>query len=218
MSRPPDQHKRDKLLDRAASVLARAGVIDTSLRSLATELGTSSRMLVYYFGTKEQLILKVLAREQQRATISIDELLTTPGALRKQLLDDWRSITTGDTRDSLRILGQVFGAACGQDRPYADYTDETLGQLTRTLRDRLIAIGMPTNAAHFRAEVTIAAIQGLVIKRFTEENPAEVDATYRQLVDAFVLAPIRRRRRLTELEEAWSAETTSKEERQPRLR
>ena len=42
-----DEQKREQLLDQAAAVLARRGVVDTSLRSLAAELGTSARMLVY---------------------------------------------------------------------------------------------------------------------------------------------------------------------------
>jgi len=46
--RPIDHAKREKLLVAAGSVLARTGVTDTSLRTLAAELGTSARMLVYY--------------------------------------------------------------------------------------------------------------------------------------------------------------------------
>ena len=42
-----DEQKREQLLDQAAAVLARRGVVDTSLRSVAAELGTSARMLVY---------------------------------------------------------------------------------------------------------------------------------------------------------------------------
>jgi hypothetical protein len=37
-------------------VLARTGLVDTSLRSLAAEMGTSARMLVYYFGSDEFLL------------------------------------------------------------------------------------------------------------------------------------------------------------------
>jgi AcrR family transcriptional regulator len=65
--RPIAHAKREKLLVAAGSVLARTGVTDTSLRTLAAEMGTSARMLVYYFGSKEQLILEVMNRQQRAA-------------------------------------------------------------------------------------------------------------------------------------------------------
>jgi AcrR family transcriptional regulator len=61
--RPVDHVKREELLASAAAILARTGVVDTSLRSLAAEMGTSARMLVYYFGSKEHLILEVMHRQ-----------------------------------------------------------------------------------------------------------------------------------------------------------
>jgi AcrR family transcriptional regulator len=57
--RTENDRRRDKceqLVDQAAAVLARRGVVDTSLRSLAAELGTSARTLVYWFGSKDDLL------------------------------------------------------------------------------------------------------------------------------------------------------------------
>jgi AcrR family transcriptional regulator len=59
VARPIDHDKRDALLAEAAAVLARRGVVDTSLRALAAEMGTSARMLIFYFGSKENLILEM---------------------------------------------------------------------------------------------------------------------------------------------------------------
>jgi AcrR family transcriptional regulator len=183
--RPVDHAKRDALLDEATEVLARTGVVDTSLRSLATEMGTSARMLIYYFGSKENLILSVLRRQVVVETV----LLHTVEEFRQWCLDDWQVVTRGHKRASVRIMEQVFGAACGQDSPYADYTAATLAHLVRNSQARMEAIGMPPDVAHARSRLALAAIQGLVIEYFTTHDPGAVDETYRQLIDDVLLAP-----------------------------
>jgi len=71
--RPIDHAKREELLAAAGAILARTGVVDTSLRELASRMGTSARMLVYYFGSKEHLILEVLTREQREVIPQTEE-------------------------------------------------------------------------------------------------------------------------------------------------
>ena len=185
MPRPVDHAKRDDLLDQATEVLARTGVVDTSLRSLAAEMGTSARMLIYYFGSKENLILSVLRRQVVVETV----LLSTVAELRQWCLDDWQEVTRGRKLSSVRIMEQVFGAACGQDSPYAEYTSATLAHLVCNSRARLEAVGIPADVALARSRLALAAIQGLVIEYFTTDDPAAVDETYRQLIDDVVLAP-----------------------------
>ncbi|WP_193045345.1 TetR/AcrR family transcriptional regulator [Mycolicibacterium baixiangningiae] len=191
MPRTVDLDKRRELLADVATVLARTGLIDTSLRALAAELNTSARMLVYYFGSKEQLILEVLNR-QQRAAIpqtSEVELPTSIAAHRQWCFEDWHACTQGERRDTLRIVEQVFGAACGRDSPYREYTWETLTLLTRNSRARLLALGMPVHVAETRSRIALAAFQGMLIEYFTAPDPSYVDDTFRRFVDEFLLAP-----------------------------
>ena len=195
MPRPVDQDKREELLDAAGAVLARTGVVDTSLRSLAAEMGTSARMLVYYFGSKEQLILEII-RRQQHAAIPATEDVAPPASIaahRQWCFEDWYACTRGERRDTLRIVLQVFGAACGFDSPYREYTWETLSLLTRNSRARLQALGMPAHVAETRSRIALAAFQGFIIEFFTADDPAQVDETFTRFVDEFLLAPFERR-------------------------
>ncbi|MDX1874771.1 TetR/AcrR family transcriptional regulator [Mycolicibacterium sp. 120266] len=191
MSRAPDHEKREALLAAAGAVLARIGVLDTSLRALAAEMGTSARMLVYYFGTKEQLILEVLTRQQRAAIPETDEL-ELPASIeahRQWCFEDWYACTRGERRDTLRVVEQVFGAACGLDSPYRSYTWETLSLLTRNSQARLEALGMPTHVAETRSRIALAAFQGFIIEFFTADDPSVVDETFTRFVDEFLLAP-----------------------------
>lgn len=186
-----DQMKRDRLLAGAASVFAREGVVDTSLRTLATELGTSARMLVYYFGTKDQLMLEVLNRQQRQAIPETDELElpVSVAAHRQWCFDDWNACTRGERSESLRVVLQVFGAACSCDSPYREYTWDTLALLTRNSKARLTALGMPEHVAETRSRIALAAFQGFIIEFFTADDPAYVDDTFGRFVDEFLLAP-----------------------------
>lgn len=54
--------KRAELADGAADYLLAQGVGVASLRNLATALGTSDRMLLHYFATKDELVAAALER------------------------------------------------------------------------------------------------------------------------------------------------------------
>lgn len=191
MPRPIDRAKREELLARAGAVLARTGVVDTSLRGLATELGTSARMLIHYFGSKENLILEVLHRQQRAAIPETDDLHLpeSVAAHREWCFEDWHACTRGERRDTLRVVLQVFGAACGVDSPYREYTWQTLSLLTRNSQARLEAIGMPTRTAETRSRLALATFQGLIIEYFTADDPTHVDETFTRFIDEFLLAP-----------------------------
>ncbi|WP_280276695.1 TetR/AcrR family transcriptional regulator [Nocardia wallacei] len=188
MARRTDHEKREQLLAQASEILCRRGIVDTSLRTLATEMGTSARMLIYYFGSKEQLLLDVLALHRQQVTPSSEDL-TSPAGLRAWAFADWESMMRGEKRIGVRIQEQIFGAACAQDSPYAAYTSETLTQLIRNLEAMLRAIGMPAELAATRADITINALQGLVMRYCTAEDPTLIDRSFRRLIDDLLLAP-----------------------------
>jgi AcrR family transcriptional regulator len=189
--RPPDLAKREQLLADAGAVLARIGVIDTSLRELAAQMNTSARMLVHYFGSKDRLILEVLNRQQRAAIPDTGEmdLPESIAAHRRWCFEDWHECTRGPRHANLRVVLQVFGAACAVDSPYRDYTWDTLSLLTRNSRARLQALGMPAHIADTRSRIALAAFQGFIIEFFTAEDQSYVDDTFARFVDEFLLAP-----------------------------
>src|SRR5919112_2498729 len=70
---------RERLLAAAMEHVAEHGVGDLSLRGLAAALGTSHRMLIYHFGSREGLLIEVIraVEEQQRAALT--EMLRVDG-------------------------------------------------------------------------------------------------------------------------------------------
>src|SRR5215472_3530856 len=58
--RPPEREKRARLRARVLQYVLARGLEDLSLRPLAAALGTSARMLVYHFGSRERLVRAVV--------------------------------------------------------------------------------------------------------------------------------------------------------------
>ena len=67
------------------------GLAGLSLRPLAAALGTSPRMLLYDFGTKERLIAEILAEARRREAV---------------LLVGYRGMTRSDGAETLRFVWQ----------------------------------------------------------------------------------------------------------------
>jgi AcrR family transcriptional regulator len=63
---------RERLLAAAVEQAMRGGIADLSLRELAAAMGTSHRMLLYHFGSREGLLTAVAqaVEEAQRAVVS----------------------------------------------------------------------------------------------------------------------------------------------------
>ena len=63
---------RERLLAAAVEQATRGGIADLSLRELAAAIGTSHRMLLYHFGSREGLLTAVAqaVEEGQRAVVS----------------------------------------------------------------------------------------------------------------------------------------------------
>jgi AcrR family transcriptional regulator len=73
MARPADPERRGKTLALAAEYVLEHGLEGLSLRPLAAALNTSPRMLLYDFGSKEELIDAILAEVRRREEALIAE-------------------------------------------------------------------------------------------------------------------------------------------------
>ena len=64
----PESPRATALLDGAVAYLSREGIEDFSLANLATALGTSSRMLIYHFGSRDELLARVQKEMRSKVT------------------------------------------------------------------------------------------------------------------------------------------------------
>ncbi|MEZ5281321.1 MAG: TetR/AcrR family transcriptional regulator [Acidimicrobiales bacterium] len=116
MGRRPDPERRAELLGDVVGYLLEHGVHQTSLRPLATELGTSTYTFVYHFGSKEELLAEALEEIATRHAAAVEGL--RKGTLDEFILNYWTwnleadrlrtiSVVT-DARSLVRTQGELF--------------------------------------------------------------------------------------------------------------
>jgi AcrR family transcriptional regulator len=78
MPRPPDDARRKELLEALIDAFATGGIGGRSLREVAEAVGTSHRMLIYHFGSREELLLEIVEEVERRQTTMLDDLPDDP--------------------------------------------------------------------------------------------------------------------------------------------
>jgi AcrR family transcriptional regulator len=163
MARPVDPNRRAAILARAAEYVLEHGLAGLSLRPLAKAVGTSPRMLLYDFGSKERLIHEVLAeiRRHERALLESDV---------RTLEDVWRWISAPEREAFLRLFYETYVAALGRgeaERFVSDWLDY--------LRERWSPAVDETTAT-----LMIAVVRGLLLDRLATNDRARTDAAFRR--------------------------------------
>src|SRR5581483_10879445 len=116
MSRTPDDKRRSEVLERIVDYVYQHGVSQLSLRPLGEAVGCSPRLLLYFFGSKEELVTQVLAAAGARQRTLVARLkmehVTTPGEACREI---WKAISEPKSEPVFRLFFEVYGLAL-QDR------------------------------------------------------------------------------------------------------
>ncbi|MFD4404021.1 TetR/AcrR family transcriptional regulator [Nocardia sp. NPDC058499] len=181
MARPLDHAKRAELLDAVVRYIAEHGLADLSLRPLAAALGTSSRMLIYYFGTKEELLVQALSTHRPDLNAVFADIHDAT-ALRERLWGFYRSNAAGPEAVSNTVMLQVLGAACAPSAPYARYADQAIATFTSTLTTRLREL-VSLDDPEVVATLLISGLRGILQDRHITGDTERTDRAARRLID-----------------------------------
>jgi len=126
-------------------------------------------MLLYHFGTRDQLVLEALHEARRRQQDVFGELL----ALRPEvsyatvLTEAWDAITAPELRPYLRLFGQLYDLPPDQT-PWTEFRVRSITDWLPTIEAGLRADGHPDAAA--LATAVIAVIRGLLQDLSTTGN------------------------------------------------
>lgn len=159
-----DARRRDELLNATAAYLLRYGVAGMSLRPMAAAIGTSARLLIYHFGTKEQLLIEAMGVIRAQARAGVEAMLhdaPVNGDLGDLVRGFWRWCTSAKNHAYLRLLFEVHGLALQYPKTYAGYLEGSITHwielLTGALRTRL------GREAESVATLIVGTIDGLLM-------------------------------------------------------
>jgi AcrR family transcriptional regulator len=128
--RPPrtSSPRREELLDRAYRYALEHGLADLSLRPLAAAIGSSPRVLLFLFGSKDGLVRELLAKARS------DELgyLATEAAASGDGLDamvaaTWRWLAAEPVRPLLTLWTEAYGRSLVEpDGPWSGFASQSV--------------------------------------------------------------------------------------------
>jgi AcrR family transcriptional regulator len=114
--RTPDASRRDALLASVIASCAERGIGNRSLRDLADAAGTSHRMLIHHFGSREELLLAIVdeveSQQKQRAATLPDE----PAAAMQAM---WDALRVPRLWPFARLFFECYARGAQGEEPFA---------------------------------------------------------------------------------------------------
>jgi AcrR family transcriptional regulator len=169
------------MLGRVVAFAAAEGIAGRSLREIAQGVGTSHRMLIYHFGSREGLIAAIVAEIEAQQRVVLAAIGEQAGSAREVMLGLWEQLTRPELLPFVRLFFEVFGLVA-QGTPGTEGLRESL--TAPWLADAAVIserLGLQSDRAETRLGIAVA--RGLLLDLVAGAPFAEVDAAYRRFVD-----------------------------------
>lgn len=183
-----DSGRRSELLRECRLYLARHGLADVSLSPMAAELGTSKRMLLYYFGNRSNLIHEAIATSRPDVDEMFRDVADFP-ALHAAGRRLWEAITTGEQQRLIPMLFQLLSVATTRPEQYGELAVDAVRAILDPIAEAHRRLGLTDEQAGARASLLVSALRGLCQDRLVTGETDRVDAAARMVIDDATAPP-----------------------------
>jgi AcrR family transcriptional regulator len=175
---------RQRLLEAAIDYVAGHGLTDLSLRRLAAELGTSHRMLIHHFGSRDGLWVAIVREVERRQLAAIADLVPDPtDSFADAMRAWWRHISDPSLWPNERLFFEIYGQAL-QGRPAAEeLLDGIVDSWLEPATEMGVAMGLPRATAEASARLGIAVTRGLLLDLLATKDRERVDAALEHWIE-----------------------------------
>ncbi len=115
MARPPDERRRQELLEGLIAAFGTGGIGGRSLRDIAGAVGTSHRMLLHHFGSRDELLLAVVEEVERRQAATLADLPGDPGDAFAAM---WADLRRPELRPFERLFFECYARAAQGEAPF----------------------------------------------------------------------------------------------------
>jgi AcrR family transcriptional regulator len=175
--------RRDEWTHAATDYVMEHGLIGFSLRPLAAALGTSDRMLLYHFDSKDELVASVLRESNDRAVAALTALAPSPD-LRAAVHDLWAAVRSPELEPCTRLYVEAAALGLLGREPYASVVREANEHWSRAFVGHLTRSGVPRPLARRAATVVDAAFLGFQLDAPLDVGTAARRRAVKDLADA----------------------------------
>jgi AcrR family transcriptional regulator len=178
---------REKLLGAVVDAAMAGGIAGRSLREIADAAGTSHRMLIHHFGSREGLLVEVVRAVEERQRAVLGDLRAGTGDLAAELPDRfWKHLRSPALAPQERLFFELYGQAL-QGHPWAGrlldgIVDNWVGPVAAMLETG----GVAPEKARAVARLSVAVSRGLLLDVLATGDDEEVDTAMRCFSDMLV--------------------------------
>jgi AcrR family transcriptional regulator len=175
VSRTPDEARRRELLDAAVDYVCRHGLADLSLRPLAKAVGSSPRVLLHYFESKENLVVEIVRNGRARQQMMMRNLKLTNLAPRDVARALWREWSKPEWEALTRLSFEVYALALQDRSRFPGFLDGSVNEWLRALYECANAPGRSAKDVQTFGTLLIAGFRGFLLDLLATHDRARVN-------------------------------------------
>jgi AcrR family transcriptional regulator len=175
MSRTPDERRRAQLLSAIVAYVCKHGVAGLSLRPLARAVDSSPRVLLYYFGTKEDLVTEVLDAAASRQRDFFSRLRTERYDCIDACREIWKIMSAPAAEPVFRLFFEVYGLALQDRKRFARFLKRVVEPWLQFIAAPLLESGWQEREARAYATMVIAGFRGFLLDLCATRDHERID-------------------------------------------
>jgi AcrR family transcriptional regulator len=150
---------RDRLLAAAVEQAMRSGIADLSLRELAAAIGTSHRMLLYHFGSREGLLVAVARAVEEAERARFLSWGMAPEDARRI----WERLSDPALWPAERLFFELYVQALLGRLGDEQFLDSTVEAWIAPVAAAMVEAGAGEATARIDARLGMAVVRGLLL-------------------------------------------------------
>ncbi|MDQ2680472.1 MAG: TetR/AcrR family transcriptional regulator [Candidatus Eremiobacteraeota bacterium] len=180
MPRQADEQHREELLDRIVLYVLKHGISDLSLRPLARAVKSSPRVLLYYFSSKEAMIVEVLAGARRRQQAAIEQTLqASPQDDLELCWSLWSYMSAAKSIPLFRLFFEVYALSLQDRKRFPHFFESAVGDWLSFLARPRLERGVSKTDARAFATIVLAGFRGFLLDLCATGERTRIDTAVR---------------------------------------
>jgi AcrR family transcriptional regulator len=175
VSRSRDVKRRQDLLDALVEEFAAHGIGDRSLRQVAAAVGTSHRMLLHHFTSRDDLLLAIVSEVEGRQMTILTDLPSDPAEAMTAM---WTHLSQPGLRPFERLFFECYARGAQGEQPFVRMVPGAVDAWLAKIEAATSGTVEPA-----RARLDLAVTRGLLLDLVATGDEAGVDAAAQVFVE-----------------------------------
>lgn len=163
MARTADDERRGELLERIVDYVMENGLSDLSLRPLADAVESSPRVLLYYFGSKDELIGEIVDHARARQRDAFAKLPRNSATYRDTVRAAWAVMSAPEHERLFSFFFEVYGLALQHPDRFPKFFDRAIHDWIAYLEPSPRRDGHTRADARAIATILLAGYRGFLL-------------------------------------------------------